>query len=514
MGALNAITYEGPAEAEFENPPALLRGHAKVVVGVDGTLTSNFHVADVLGYDDSHPLGLGLMNFFKSDLQSDDLTGNRCIRFEVRTAEGVLESLAPVRYGYTLGRDIRLQMYSTSFRFSTSDEVPTYWMMALVNFLGSYSETAPELNVHPLRFTPSHVTGGEAVLPPLDSRLLVFQRNGEIEFIQPVPGVEELYRGLKRGDIAAAVTATMVGNVAGCSVEVEDLNEWFPFDLVPLLSIASGSSISYPWIEFFTSQGTLVQRIHWPSVLKRFDTAHVAIDEWVHRGTGYLLTRALASIHWDAAQIRICMANYIRGSCTWVMDDRLGHFARALDGLCEHLNVATQNLLDDLSPTLRDQVQQITTVAAREVRSLQVTASGAETATLSRIADRVQGAHQKERAFGLAVVKLLEVLGLPDARVMEQHFQRYPRHDGANWPGLLSRYRAAPLHGVPFMAVPSDDFMSDLFIIGQHMQDLLLRILFKMFDYDHVYQPPVAKWPWIAPVDWLSETDSASRLGY
>jgi hypothetical protein len=427
----------------------------------------------------------------------------------------VLEALDPIRYTYRVGgKQSLLSILATSFRFQVIDGCAMYWRMPVTNFICNYSLVDPELDTHPLRAygkrDMSAVTN-----PRLREELIVFERNGTKEFIEPASDYDECRQRLDRGDLPVAITAAIIGNVGECSVSLEELRRWLPYDLLLLLSIASGHQVASPWVELWDQSGRLLERIHWrtaPASVLRF--GHEAINEWLHRGTGYLLTCALRSNHWNTSHFRICAANYIRGSLTWVMDDRVGHFARALDGLCAFFGVAEQNLLVRLSSQMQDDVKEIASMAADRVRKLDQNNATGDRDVLGRIADRMISTPQKDKHFGFAVVDLLDLMDLPDAAIMHAFYNANPRADGFGWAGLLSQYRGAALHGVPFVSSESERFMDDLFMIGQHLQDIILRILFKMFDYDHVYQPPVLKGLSITSVDWVTPNHSASDLGY
>lgn len=477
----------------------------------DGTIVSDLQIDEVLDFDHSH--SFGLLRLFNS-AGSDDFDGNECIRFLVKTSDGVLEALDPIRYTYTIGTKSILRLLATSFRFRVIDGNAMYWRMPVTNFICNYILVDPELDAHPLR------RNDERDMSAVDNShlgqgLVVFERNGAKEFIEPASDYVECRRRLARGDLPVAITAAIIGNVGECSVSLEELRRWLPYDLLLLLSVASGYQVASPWVELWDQSGRLLERIHWRTApASALRPGHVAIDEWLHRGTGYLLTCALRSSHWNTSHLRVCVANYIRGSSTWVMDDRVGHFARALDGLCAFFGVAEQNLLARLGPQMQDDVKKIVSVAADRVRKLGQNNATGDRDVLGRIANRMTDTPRKDKNFGLAVVDLLDLMGLPDAAIMHAFYDANPRADGSGWAGLLSKYRGAALHGVPFASSESERFMDDLFMIGQHLQDIILRVLFKMFDYDHVYQPPVIKGISITCVDWVTQSHSASDLGY
>jgi len=63
-------------------------------------------------------------------------------------------------------------------------------------------------------------------------------------------------------------------------------------------------------------------------------------------------------------------------------------------------------------------------------------------AALDQIANRVLGAEQKDKPFGIAVGQLLKAFWLPDAQILEDHYRDRP----LGWGAILSHYRGDVIH--------------------------------------------------------------------
>jgi hypothetical protein len=505
------IEYIGSATARFTDPAGVLRGVGAARFFEDGSSEITLLVDSIEGYTIPEPRGWALMAFFKG---KGSWIGNACEEFVLQTKNGRLSAVGRIYYTYDInGGIVKVIILGTTTRFVVTEQSrSTYWVLPLTNCQTSLFYSYPDLDSHPLRRSwkpgAENVTPGKAADDEFaeSNRLIAYERNGKLEFLE---GLRPRHLASSTG--SSALSAILVGNVNGESIHFDQLGSWLPFDLLLLLSMATGNKVDYPWVEFWSADGSLLERLHPGRKVSRYPTGHRAIEEQLHRGIGYLLTRALASPVWGTPTLRICLGNYIRGSATWEMDDKIGHFSRALDALASYYRVTTQSLLNDLDSYVADQVQVVCKTAASAVRAL-ATGSSSD-ANLDRIAQRITNAIGTERHFGLAVVELIRHFGFSDAQILDSHFALQPRIDKRAWPGLLSTCRGTALHGGSFMQL-GPDYMDDLFVVGRHLQDLLLRMMFVSLGYDHEYAPPVLPGLASMPVGWVDQTRTAQDLGY
>lgn len=107
------------------------------------------------------------------------------------------------------------------------------------------------------------------------------------------------------------------------------------------------------------------------------------------------------------------------------LDESLAHLCRGLDGLCEHYDLARQNLTQSLDEFHAREIKEVLAEAAKKIRELQKAARSRDesgtAAILQTIEGRVQNAANTERKFGLAVADLLDRFGMPDAEVLDAY---------------------------------------------------------------------------------------------
>ena len=233
----------------------------------------------------------------------------------------------------------------------------------------------------------------------------------------------------------------MVGEVASEKIDFHDLEAWFPFDVLGLLGLATGTMVGAPWIEFRNSEGQLVRRSHVSLGIPIFAQGHGVIDELLHRSTGRLITRALASANFGKGYIHAAVRHLTLASSynQSTLEDELTHLARALDCACHELGLTGFNLLDKLtSPSDKKFVKDEVKAAAERIRSMADAAMQAEESEPARAITlrKIAGKTLSEppyilNNFGAAVVSLLKQTGLEDWKVMERFDAEHPRPDVA-----------------------------------------------------------------------------------
>jgi hypothetical protein len=159
-------------------------------------------------------------------------------------------------------------------------------------------------------------------------------------------------------------------------------------------------------------------------------------------------------------------------------------------------------------------VQNATAAASAQIRALARAESDAgRKRALERIADKVLGAKQKEKDFGLAFLDLVRHYGFADPDILQAHLLAHPNPVAGSWPGLVAYYRNAAIHDAFFEFSGTQELFSILRVMN-HLHDLLLRTIFKIMKYDGPYQPPIPPLMSRDNIDWVTPTTPAQLLGY
>jgi hypothetical protein len=192
--------------------------------------------------------------------------------------------------------------------------------------------------------------------------------------------------------------------------------------------------------------GRLVRRFHGYLNVKSFRKGYRLVHEMPLFGgdgvkaVGRLIECALLdSKDFGQNYLRAAIVHLVRARYEdLTLDDQVSHLARGFETLCKRYRTMETVLARGLSTALRGDVRSVTQDAAARIRALKRSGSvGPEQkATLDRIANRALGADSRDKPFGAAVTKLVKAFWLPDAHILETHYQ--DRRGG--WAGLLGLY--------------------------------------------------------------------------
>lgn len=510
-----------------------------------------------------------------------------CRKLTVTTLEGIF-STSEILSCHSRYEEERIYLNFKLLRshFEVTDSrAPKYWVLPLSNFLSKFILNYPDLDHHPLRIysrptLPDNLLRTliepdvplEAVETIIDAnyenQLIYFKFNGSLGFIEPLADYSERYDKLIKGRERYLITTVMVGEVGTNSIDFAHLGQWFPFDFLLLLGLATGTEVTAPWIEFRDEQGKLIQRIHINLGRPCFSEGDFSMREDMDlnhdsSGIGYLLTCSQLSPDYGKPHLRSALEHVVQsGLYSLTLEQRLSHVCQALDGLCKEYGLDVQNLLETLDPKtldpetldpetldsnskLRHIVKETLSFAVDEIKkAAENVATSAATplppdwrqskqGTLDRIAQRVTSAIQKDKAFGLAIVGLLKQFNLPDADIIDAHYRANPRSNRTEtWDGIVSKYRNELIHRGYFNFDEGEYNLEDALRITQHLRDILLRILFTLLGYNGNYFPTIANMTLQPnstnsnecsvlrsfnspmPVNWVSRELPASELGY
>lgn len=539
------VEYEGEGSAEFHDPRGRVWGKTKVVFDEFNEYSIEMQVE---GIESEKPLPLGLdqlISAFQPKEENGRLTlpmlpekYNLCTKLIVKTQNGefVAENIEWLSssFGWSVdsGKRETLYFHPRQSRFDASDAEPAYfWVMPLINFTSRFMQYDPALGNHPLRIFP------DATIPsniPVEHReiaehtvrqkshFILFEFNNESGFIEALPDYEEKEKSLLKRQIPSAITSVMVGEIGKNSIELEKIEEWFPFFFLDILALATGNEVAIPWVEFRDRQGNLVRRAHGSMGFGHslFIQGQKAIDEVFHRGTGRLLIVAQSCSELQESYFRVALRHTILGGRNnQTIEDKLDHFCRAFDALCEEHKLSQQNLLklstDSDKASIQNAVKQAIATIQPILQKTQTSGDMAQSRYIQTIIGRLSNVSNQERKFGLAVCDLLQNFNFPDADIIDLYLDKNPRKDNLKkWADILSAYRGRVIHTGYFNFKNNEHEFDDIWTVIQHLHDLLLRILLTTLGYDGKYNPTVLTYMGSEPLDWVKTSTSASRLGY
>jgi len=496
--------YSGPAEVVFQDPHAEFFGPASVgpdeygrpivqitVERSSPPISDGFDLAEIQLGSHTHPDGVKVITLGGG-------AWNRA-RVTVRGKEGVFKSTPGWEYRFSdmpSDKPLTLRLNPTNSEYTAA--VAARERFLVLPLSGFVSELPHHLQL--IRGHPLDIQGGP---DSFAARCIPFQVNGEMAFIQQLPGVAEGSVGIKPWGGETILTAVAVVPIADSAMT--DPWGWFLNVFLRLLDFATGSEVGTPWIEVRDEDGCLLRRLH------------LAINQGQHRSEGYAALRG--AIHWQngefltnalsSAEAREPFFSIALGHCYKAgvkglsIGDQLAHIVRALECLCTRYSFGKQDLTDGLTPELKNAVGDVLEGASAEIRKLASTMADPSRDQIARIAERARSAAQKDRYFGLAVKSLVSHFGLLDSEVLGPYFQANPGPGGRGWVESLSYYRGAVFHegyiDIDSPGPPVGEVLGFIF----HLHDLLVRILLKIIGYRGMYQPRSIRGNAAQTADWF-----------
>lgn len=513
------IEYEGRGHAEFLDPRGSVEGIVKIKFDEFG---KNEIIMDVKSANSEHDI-------FRL------LHQNTCSSLEVATIDGKFYSISDIYYddqfSFHADRDdeIKLSFHILRSIFRPNQAVSAYyWVLPLSNFISSFISDHPKLDRHVLRtfsipIIPEDLPDNQKLILRAIAKgknpLIVFNFLNRLGFVEPLPDYEARKQMLLEGKAQRVITSLMIGETGPNQIDIESVKQWFPFQFLNLLGIASGIEVGVNWIEFRDEKGELVQRLHAKFNNPLFSRGHKAIDEGIHRGTGTLLSNYQFSLHTGNSYLTAILKHLLRASSnSQSIEDQMTHIFRAFDCICELYGLSTQDLTQKLDESQKEIIKDTLAFSFDVIRTLAKIAPQLDQKnSIQQIAERVQNSNNRDRDFGLALVDLLRRFDQLDADIVDGYYRKNPRKDGREWCDVLSHYRGVVIHSSYF------DFESGLYDffevvkIRAHLHDILLRMVFKMLCYSGTYQRSVIipnSWADSYSIDWVKSDTPASELGY
>lgn len=564
-----APEYNGWGRAEFSDPRGSLEGPVEVRFDELGAASVVMR-PDLDTLNSERTLRFGIDEFLSGAepyrsgehwiLSRNFASHNPCTKLEVRSRMGTFSTQDISGYGgrfnYSESGDgvenLTFDVFMSQFDAEECGD-PKYWVLPLTNFVAEWWRGwRADLDRHPLRIFPTPEVPDEITCVPFGpehdrllnraflaleaanskNKLIAFEFNGTLGFIERLPGYEDRREKLLVGQERTLPTAVMVGEVGSNFSSHRDFGEvdrWLlPDNLLMLLTLATGTEVGAPWVELRDDQGRLVRRLHRRLRETRFYRGHRVIDELPFKdgeghdtGIGYFITRALKSKELGQSALRTAILHLVRSKYRdQSLDESLAHLCRGLDGLCEHYEVARQNLAESLDEDQAKAVKEIRKEAFNKIREIKkaVMAAGNHeaAAALGTIEGNVSNISNTERKFGLALVDLLQRFGMPDAKIVDEHYMMESHADKReHWADVVSHYRADVIHHGYLRLGAGGEGWRDVWAIINHLHDIMARILLQALEYDGGYQPTPIPGPSVPyPVDWVKADTPAGMLGY
>lgn len=540
--------FTGNGRAEFSGHPGVIEAPARVRVHQCGGVTIEM---EVVSNEADSMASLGPLSLFCGHAAEETAEGRRmsisgpseCTGLTVTPSVGVLKAegqfFSDSHYDMESGRSVlRYRPLGTDFEGAKCGPAK-YWVLPLTNFLCRRFEWVPfgeptphpSLNGHPLRIHRVGEISAGLAEPELSRAqyraglaercAIRFQYNAAPAFIEAVPDYPARRAALESGQELSALTAVVVGELPPGGFTDPNPRKWSPFDLLPLLSIATGVAVGAPWIELRDAEGRLVRRHQRALSREVFSPGTVTIDDVLHGGVGQLLTTALESPHFGTTHFAVAARHLVAAGVQSgpMTEDRFDHLARAYECLGAVLLdreffKPQPAIVGDIGTRLESILQR----TRQEIRQLARTGKGGEEIpeadALDGIADRALGLRFKRHGFGASVGALARRFELPDGEIATAELLANPRSHGLSWPALLGECRVRAMHVGYFDIEGGEITFEEILQVFSHLNDLLTRILLKLAGYEGKYQPTVAKFTDPQPLDWVNPDTPASRLGY
>lgn len=406
-----------------------------------------------------------------------------------------------------------------------------YWVLALSNFLVDMPQTEDLFALHPLRLrlfpllraSPTHTNRSEQstheFIACQDSRLVAFWVLGGPGFIEPLVDYEERRSDLVNARCRSRITAIMVMPAKTDLRSYGNLPEWLPQGMSALLGLCSGNTVGIPWLEVRDVDRRLVRRLHfgWSPCFTR--GRPLVTEETTD--VGRLIPQALNSRMVELAYFRFAMSTLVKClELEYVLEDKLARVCSALDALCVGEGLTKPAKLDNALPVdLSQRIKEAVGGCADEIDDVARQLTDADREIAQAVAKRVRGCLSAPgMSFARALCELMLRYGLRDPIILQREYE-FSRESpirvfgGSSFAKVLSRFRAMAVHDGNVLPFPEDDVVDTPANVGEHLTDVLARLLLKMMDYRGKYVPPCLPYQ-PQSLDWVTSTTDPSMLGY
>lgn len=514
--------YIGIGVVELADPVAVLEGEAigsvddrglvhltVAIEKMNGAAVSFSVLNDLIMREGRVPEGDGF--------RSVRYIANPCSDVTVRCSSGLLRLVesSPSYTVVTEGLDLRvsLKFVLQTADFSVADSgSPAFWVQPITNLVTRYAPSDGDAKSHPLLFVDAE-----------HGSYTSFMRSGDLGFIAPLHDRRSREQDLEEGRLRRAITAVAVGTLDEAlrkSGEVAWIRLRFAFELLDLCSL---SPVGVPWTEIRTADGELLRRLHHGAQIPPYLPGSPPIDEFWTRGTGALISAALAGEVARRPFFRASLAKIVRsGEQGAAIEHCLLDVFIALDTLCDAYETKRHPPLSKLlSKPAHKQVRDIVNQAVRELGELESSATDQGVADILRgVKNRVGAApFRTELGFAQALLRLMDRFGLADRQVIESQFPTDIRPGKRSatpieaWTSLISRYRSIVVHNGAFehIALERPDYPGKVLT---HLRDVLIRLVLSIVGYEGGYFPEMFNGEPPRDPHWITADTSLEDLGY
>lgn len=484
------VDYSGRGELEVADPHGVVTGtveitssegeRAQVRMEVSGSrsdeLGEHFQVrALVFGErprEGQSAISLGLSG-----------STNTCVALELETTAGRLhaEDISIIRTQVgSSGLILDLSLHGKASFKPHDSGTAAYLALPLLNFTGELPIAFEALTEHPLRLL------GER---PADTRrktpIQPVEVNECSSFIQPLQDKDNRLERLRKRDTSVLITHLWVIELPDGGVD--EPYEWAPLHLLDLLSLGSGTEVKVPWMETRDEAGGLCRRIHRPFVPPRYRSGHSLFDRVSSGGWRDLLERAQSTPGWpdgDLQMAAICLRR-ATSEGEYNVEDRWLSVCRALDALASYHGVESRDLLDDLSPHQRAELEAAREMAISRINELRSsTTDQHERRALQQLQGKFGNVSRKKAGeFGYRIREAVSRAGFPDPDIVDRYLSNSNWLGSSDWDDLLSSHRGEVAHGGSFDCRNQRSKLRALVRVARHLTDLGLRLLLSSVGY-------------------------------
>ncbi len=426
------------------------------------------------------------------------------------------------------GANARIELTAARSTFdANSANLPSYWVIPIVNFIADLRFISPAISTHPLRIytmpnIPEELGEQDALFARViaidKERLIPFSFDGSAAFIEKLSDYETKSQSLveKRADHQA--TAIAVGSLpTGASTDLGGLFNWLPTDILFALAVATGTYVGAGFVEFRTQSNELAKRIHISSRCPAYRPGHRFIDDSVcapgRSAYAELIERVIATFP-SRNYLRSVANQLTAGLQHELVEDAADSYVRCLEALTKAAGLSRQDLLSGVPNAATLKVRNVLDSAATDIKreAIKAQANG-DIATfdrLLRISDRTRNAAQVENKFGLAVSMLIATKGLNDEAVVNTYLGT--KTPPTSWAQFLSKTRGSVIHE-GMIHLPTREELLETHSLLRHLGDVIFRLLAIEVGYTFKYLPTVARWARAAKdLNWVSALTKPAEL--
>lgn len=369
---------------------------------------------------------------------------------------------------------------------------PKYWRIFLINCISNFMQSKPEYDSHPLATKGKWKT--------------FFSFRGAEVFIETIPNYEACSKQIEK-DKQPRTTAYMVGDVPE-NADLSKYRDWLPLDALNLLGLATGNRVSFAWIEILDENGTLIRRIHPSYTIRNYSGQSAVISEVFHRGTGELLTKGLALSESDLKEVRLNITQLLASVEAYYIEEHFSCLTQALEKL-----TSNKYLIEDLSDETKTKLTEMVNALSNSIKNLsKLHTNKTEKQTLVLFKNNTHSLLKSKEGLSKKLVRLLKDNHLLDCEVLKNiKF----KHKEKKWDRIINYYRNIVVHEGVFSTEDHDYDVRFVLNIIKHLQDILIRLIFRKVGYLGKYQPRNAITNTIdSTVDWVTNTTTPQDLGY